>query len=254
VQQLMAVNPDVVFEDIDFASTVGINAEMKAANYKGILYSPGVTYALTVLQSQPNVAAALDGEYDDVEFAVQEQADNPAVQQINNDLQAPDAPSEMRTTLAEWPRCAFTQAGTSVVVTSRGSLLTALKKTFRSHAVAAACWTEHVHTPVPGTLDERMTARDLPAPGAHDAWLPTVQGDPASGPVQQPSRLIERAGGSPAYTTVRLSARRGPGASGPFARCVKYAGLGRTIRCEVRRYDEGANRPCDVWRFRTIDA
>jgi ABC-type branched-subunit amino acid transport system substrate-binding protein len=37
VQQLLAVNPDVVFEDIDFASTVGINGAMKAANYKGIL-------------------------------------------------------------------------------------------------------------------------------------------------------------------------------------------------------------------------
>jgi branched-chain amino acid transport system substrate-binding protein len=82
VQALLAVKPDVVFEDIDFASTVGINGAMKTAGYKGILYSPGVTYAPSVLQSQASVAAALE-----------EQSDNPAVQQIDSDLQAIGKPT-----------------------------------------------------------------------------------------------------------------------------------------------------------------
>jgi ABC-type branched-subunit amino acid transport system substrate-binding protein len=93
VQAIMATKPDVLFESLDFAATVGINAAMKAAGFKGILYSPGVTYAPSVLSSQANVATALDGEYDNVQFAVQEMTDNAAVKQINSDLQAIGKPA-----------------------------------------------------------------------------------------------------------------------------------------------------------------
>jgi branched-chain amino acid transport system substrate-binding protein len=93
VQALLASKPDVVFLSLDFASTVGLNAAMKAAGYKGALYSPGVTYAPSVLSAQPNVAAALDGEYDNVQFAVQELTDSAAVKQINTDLQAIGKPT-----------------------------------------------------------------------------------------------------------------------------------------------------------------
>jgi branched-chain amino acid transport system substrate-binding protein len=93
VQALLAVKPDVIFEDLDFASTVGINGAMKAAGFKGAMYSPGVTYAPSVLQSQATVAAALDGEYDNVEFATAEESNSPAVQQIDTDLQAIGKPA-----------------------------------------------------------------------------------------------------------------------------------------------------------------
>ena len=93
VQALLAAKPDVVFLSLDFASTVGLNAAMKAAGYKGALYSPGVTYAPSVLSAQPNVASALDGEYDNVQFAVQELSNSAAVKQINDDLQAIGKPT-----------------------------------------------------------------------------------------------------------------------------------------------------------------
>jgi len=93
VQALLAAKPDVIFLSLDFASTVGLNAAMKAAGFKGALYSPGVTYAPSVLSSQPNVAAALDGEYDNVQFAVQELTDSAAVKQINTDLSAIGKPT-----------------------------------------------------------------------------------------------------------------------------------------------------------------
>ena len=85
----------MIFLSLDFASTVGLNAAMKAAGFKGALYSPGVTYAPSVLTAQPNVAAALDGEYDNVQFAVQELTDSPAVKQINADLTAIGKPTDV---------------------------------------------------------------------------------------------------------------------------------------------------------------
>ena len=68
---------------------------MKAAGFKGALYSPGVTYSPSVLSAQPNVAAALDGEYDNVQFAVQELSDSAAVKQINTDLAAIGKPPDV---------------------------------------------------------------------------------------------------------------------------------------------------------------
>lgn len=93
VQALLAVKPDVIFLSLDFPSSVGLNAAMKAAGFKGALYSPGVTYSRSVLSSQPNVAAALDGQYDNVQFAVQELTDSAAVKQINTDLAAIGKPT-----------------------------------------------------------------------------------------------------------------------------------------------------------------
>ena len=93
VQALLSAKPDVIFLSLDFASTVGLNAAMKAAGFKGALYSPGVTYSPSVLSAQPNVAAALDGEYDNVQFAVQELSDSAAVKQINTDLAAIGKPT-----------------------------------------------------------------------------------------------------------------------------------------------------------------
>jgi branched-chain amino acid transport system substrate-binding protein len=93
VQALLAAKPDVVFLSLDFAATVGLNAALKAAGFKGALYSPGVTYAPSVLSAQANVASALDGQYDNVQFAVQELSDSAAVKQINTDLQAIGKPT-----------------------------------------------------------------------------------------------------------------------------------------------------------------
>jgi ABC-type branched-subunit amino acid transport system substrate-binding protein len=93
VQALLAAKPDVVFESLDFAATVGLNAAMLAAGFKGVLYSPGVTYSPSTLASQPNVAQALNGEYDNVQFAVQEMSDSAAVKQINTDLTAIGKPA-----------------------------------------------------------------------------------------------------------------------------------------------------------------
>ena len=93
VQALLAAKPDVIFLSLDFASTVGLNAALKTAGFKGLLYSPGVTYAPSVLSAQPNVAAALDGQYDNVQFAVQEMSGSAAVKQINDDLQAIGKPT-----------------------------------------------------------------------------------------------------------------------------------------------------------------
>ena len=71
VQQIEASNPGVVFLSLDFASATGLSAAFNAAGYKGILYSP-VGYSEGLLQAEPSVKAALQGEVVDSEFPAAE--------------------------------------------------------------------------------------------------------------------------------------------------------------------------------------
>jgi ABC-type branched-subunit amino acid transport system substrate-binding protein len=71
VQQIEASNPGVVFLSLDFASATGLSAAFSAAGYKGILYSP-VGYSEGLLQAEPSVKAALQGQIVDSEFPAAE--------------------------------------------------------------------------------------------------------------------------------------------------------------------------------------
>jgi branched-chain amino acid transport system substrate-binding protein len=72
VEQIMATNPGAVFLSLDFASSAGLSAGLSAAGYKGVVYSPGVTYSEGLLQAQPSVRAALQGQIDGTEFPAAE--------------------------------------------------------------------------------------------------------------------------------------------------------------------------------------
>ena len=86
VQQIEASNPGVVFLSLDFASATGLSAAFNAAGYKGILYSP-VGYSEGLLQAQPSVKAALQGEVVDSEFPAAED-NSAAVKQIETALKS----------------------------------------------------------------------------------------------------------------------------------------------------------------------
>jgi ABC-type branched-subunit amino acid transport system substrate-binding protein len=79
VQQIEASNPGVVFLSLDFASATGLSAAFSAAGYKGVLYSP-VGYSEGLLQAEPSVKAALQGEVVDSEFPAAE--DNSAAVKV----------------------------------------------------------------------------------------------------------------------------------------------------------------------------
>jgi ABC-type branched-subunit amino acid transport system substrate-binding protein len=157
VQALLASKPDVVFESLDFGATVGLNAAMKAAGFKGILYSPGVTYAPSVLSSQANVATALDGEYDNVQFAVQEMTGNAAVQKINSDLQAIGKPAgvTLGVAIGYWSADQFITLLQAAA--AKGGDLT--PDSFDQAANAGAAWSP---SPAGGTCPEKW-------PDAHKA-------------------------------------------------------------------------------------
>ena len=86
VQQIEASNPGVVFLSLDFASATGLSAAFAAAGYKGVLYSP-VGYSEGLLQAQPSVKAALQGQIVDSEFPAAED-NSAAVKQIETALKA----------------------------------------------------------------------------------------------------------------------------------------------------------------------
>jgi branched-chain amino acid transport system substrate-binding protein len=157
VQALLASKPDVVFESLDFAGTVGLNAAMKAAGFKGALYSPGVTYAPAVLSAQPSVAAAIDGEYDNVQFAVQELSDNAAVKQIGTDLQAIGKPPGVTLGVAVGYWSADQFIAMLQAAAAKGGTLT--PETFDQSVNAGFTWTPQ---PAGGTCGEQW-------PDAHKA-------------------------------------------------------------------------------------
>ena len=79
VDQIEASNPGVVFLSLDFASAAGLSAAFTAAGYKGVLYSP-VGYSEGLLQAEPSIKAALQGEVVDSEFPAAE--DNSAAVKV----------------------------------------------------------------------------------------------------------------------------------------------------------------------------
>ena len=87
VEQILASNPDVVFLSLDFASSVGLSAALAQAGYKGIVYSPGVTYSEGLLQAEPSVKAALQGQLVGTEFPAAED-NSPATKEITTALKA----------------------------------------------------------------------------------------------------------------------------------------------------------------------
>jgi branched-chain amino acid transport system substrate-binding protein len=86
VEQILASNPGVVFLSLDFASSVALSAAFNAAGYKGILYSP-VGYSEGLLQEEPSVRAALQGEVVNTEFPAAEDQ-SPATKGIEKALTA----------------------------------------------------------------------------------------------------------------------------------------------------------------------
>jgi len=93
VDQIEAANPGVVFLSLDFASAAGLSAAFTAAGYKGVLYSP-VGYSEGLLQAEPSVKAALQGELVNSEFPAAED-NSPAVKGIEKELKAIGDPQSL---------------------------------------------------------------------------------------------------------------------------------------------------------------
>jgi branched-chain amino acid transport system substrate-binding protein len=86
VQQIEASNPDVVFLSLDFASAVGLSSAFVAAGLKTILYSP-VGYSEGILETQPSVKAALQGQVVNSEMPTAED-NSPSIKLLSSDLKA----------------------------------------------------------------------------------------------------------------------------------------------------------------------
>ncbi len=86
VQQIEASKPDVVFLSLDFASATGLSAAFLAAGVKTILYSP-VGYSEGILETQPSVKAALQGQVVNSEMPAAED-NSPSIKQLSTDLKA----------------------------------------------------------------------------------------------------------------------------------------------------------------------
>jgi ABC-type branched-subunit amino acid transport system substrate-binding protein len=83
-QAILATHPNLVFEVMDNANSVGLAAALKAGGYQGAVVN-GVSYLPGQLASQPNEASALNGVYVIDEFPADENS-TPAVQQAQKDL------------------------------------------------------------------------------------------------------------------------------------------------------------------------
>jgi ABC-type branched-subunit amino acid transport system substrate-binding protein len=83
-QAILASHPNLVFEAMDNANSVGLAAALKAGGYKGAIVN-GVSYLPGQLASQPSEAAALNGVYVIDEFPADEN-NTPAVKQAHKDL------------------------------------------------------------------------------------------------------------------------------------------------------------------------
>ena len=86
VQQIEASGANAVFLSLDFASSIGLSAGMAAAGYTGTLYSP-VGYSEGLLQAEPSVKAALQGEVVNSEFPVNE-SQSPSIKEVSAALKA----------------------------------------------------------------------------------------------------------------------------------------------------------------------
>lgn len=86
VQAILESEPDVVVLSTDFPGAVGLSGALTASGYEGVVQS-FVTYVPGVLDEQPDVAAALEGTYVNVQIPPQED-ESPAIAQIEEDLEA----------------------------------------------------------------------------------------------------------------------------------------------------------------------
>ena len=68
---IMSSGANIVYEVLASAGSIGLAAQLKADNYKGIIIN-GVTYFPGQLNSQPNEASALNGVYVEDEFPADE--------------------------------------------------------------------------------------------------------------------------------------------------------------------------------------
>jgi branched-chain amino acid transport system substrate-binding protein len=86
VQAILEVEPDIVFVSTDFPSAIGLSGTLNAAGFAGMQVA-FVTYNPGLLQTQPDVAAALEGQYINIQVPPQEEA-SPAIKQFEADLEA----------------------------------------------------------------------------------------------------------------------------------------------------------------------
>jgi len=108
-QAIIAARPNIVFEVLDVADSVGLAAALKAAGYEGAIVN-GVTYLPGQLASQPDEAAALDGVYVVDEFPADEN-NTPAVRQARKDLVSVDQPPDLTSGVSQgyWSAIVFEQ-------------------------------------------------------------------------------------------------------------------------------------------------
>jgi ABC-type branched-subunit amino acid transport system substrate-binding protein len=106
---IMSSGANIVYEVLASAGSIGLAAQLKADNYKGIIIN-GVTYFPGQLNSQPNEASALNGVYVEDEFPADEN-NSPAVKQAEKDLKsvgtAPDLTSGVA--VGYWSAIVFEQ-------------------------------------------------------------------------------------------------------------------------------------------------
>jgi hypothetical protein len=87
IRGVLAANPNVVYEMADFGGSVALAGVLQTTGYKGAIVNR-VTYAPPALLGQADIASTLDGVYVEAPYPVNENAGNPAVAQMQADLQA----------------------------------------------------------------------------------------------------------------------------------------------------------------------
>jgi branched-chain amino acid transport system substrate-binding protein len=94
VQAILASNPNIIYISTPFSSIGGFASALKAAGYKGITMD-FVTYSPGLLQSSPQLAASLQGEYVNNQTVPQEATNSPWVKQALADLTAIHQPADL---------------------------------------------------------------------------------------------------------------------------------------------------------------
>lgn len=91
-QAITAADPDIVYVSTNFPNEVGLTGALRDAGYDGLTVG-FTTYTPGLLEEQPNVADALEGHLINVQLPPQE-SDSPAIQQLREDLEAIDEPTD----------------------------------------------------------------------------------------------------------------------------------------------------------------
>jgi len=89
-QAMIAAKPDIIYTNTTLPPALALSAALKQGGYKGVIAN-FVGYLPGQLAKQPNVAAALDGTYVDVQYPPGE-ASSPAISQFKADLKAINQP------------------------------------------------------------------------------------------------------------------------------------------------------------------